>query len=64
MAKEKKILNIPESIKLPYYLANFSKDHDIDKTFISWCINNDIAYQMKTKTEWDTILQQFIKETE
>ena len=52
------------SIKLPFYLANFSHNRDHDKTFISWCINNDIAYVSKTKEDWDKILQKFLSETE
>ena len=61
MAKAK---DIPESIKLDSYLANFSKNRDHDKTFMTWCLNNNIAYQFWTKEEWDVILQQFLSETE
>ena len=65
MEKEKlKEKPIEESIKLDSYLANFSKNHDLDKTFFKWCFNNNIAYQFYTKAEWDTILQQFLDETE
>ena len=55
-------VNIEKKITVQEYLSNFSKNRDLDKTFIVWCRNNQ--YFNKSKDEWDGVFKCFFEETE
>lgn len=58
---EKLILN---KITLNEYLSNYNRNRTLDSVLKKWFLKKDRSNPLKTKEEWDVLIEKFFTETE